>query len=93
MHFINLRLAQSIDNTVKKVKHNVRAVCYSMKDRVLTVFPVEADLPLVLLLTLQSFVHLLDDTLAGLVPVEEAAGARPLHHLCPHKAGQLTEAI
>lgn len=64
-----------------------------MNDSVLTVFPVEADLPLVLLLTLQSFVHLLDDTLAGLVPVEEAAGARPLHHLCPHKAGQLTEAI
>lgn len=63
------------------------------EDKVLTVFPVEADLPLVLLLTLQSFVHLLDDALAGLVPVEEAAGARPLHHLGPHKAGQLTEAV
>lgn len=64
-----------------------------MKDKGLTVFPVEADLSLVLLLALQSFVHLLDDALAGLVPMEEATGAHLLHHLCPHKAGQLTKPV
>lgn len=68
-------------------------MCVTYEDQVLTVFPVEADLPLVLLLTLQSFVQLLDDNLTGLVPMEEGAGAHPLHHLGPHKAGQLTEAI
>lgn len=66
---------------------------FRSEDKVLTVLPVEADLPLVLLLTLQSFVQLLDDNLTGLVPMEEGAGAHPLHHLGPHKAGQLTEAI
>lgn len=64
-----------------------------MKDEGLTVFPVEADLSLVLLLALQGLVHLLDDALAGLVPVEEATGAHLLHHLRPHKAGQLAEAV
>lgn len=59
----------------------------------LTVFPVEAHLPLVLLLALQGFVHLLDQALVGLGPVQEAAGAGLLHHLRPHEAGQLTEAV
>lgn len=68
-------------------------VCYSIKAKVHTIFPVEADLSMVLLLALQSFVHLLDDALAGFGPMEEAAGAHLLHHLCPYKAGQLTKAI
>lgn len=68
-------------------------MCYSVKGRGLTIFPVEADLSLVLLLALQSFLHLLDDSLAGLATVEEATGAHLLHHLCPHKAGQLTKAV
>lgn len=59
----------------------------------LTVFSIEADLPLVLLLALQGFVHLLDHILTGLIPMEEVACAHLLHHLCPHKAGQLTEPI
>lgn len=64
-----------------------------MEDEGLTVFAVEADLSLVLLLALQGLVHLLDDALAGLVPVQEAAGAHLLHHLRPHEAGQLAEAV
>lgn len=64
-----------------------------MEDGGLTVFAVEADLSLVLLLALQGLVHLLDDALTGLVPVQEAAGAHLLHHLRPHEAGQLAEAV
>ena len=60
---------------------------------VLTILPIEADLSLVLLLSLQGFVHLLDHALAGLGPVEEAAGASFLHHLSPGEAGQLAEAV
>lgn len=59
----------------------------------LTTLPIEAHLPLVLLLALQSFVHLLDYTLMGLGSVEEAAGTSFLHHLAPNKAGQLTKPI
>lgn len=76
-------------------KSNTRRglVCCSIKDEGLTIFPVEADLSLVLLLALQGFVHLLDDALAGLVPVEEATGAHLLHRLRPRKAGQLAKPI
>lgn len=58
-----------------------------------TIFPIEADFSLVLLLALQSFVHLLDHTLIGLSSMEEAAGTSFLHHLGPNKAGQLTEPV
>lgn len=60
---------------------------------ILTIFPVEADFSLVLLLALQSFVHLLDHTLVGLGSMEEAAGASFLHHLGPDEACQLTKPI
>lgn len=60
---------------------------------ILTVFPVEADFSLVLLLALQSLVHLLDHAFVGLDSVEEAAGASLLHHLGANEAGQLTEAV
>lgn len=60
---------------------------------ILTVFAVEADLSLVLLLALQGFVHLLDHALVGLGSVQEAAGAGFLHHLRPNEAGQLTKAV
>lgn len=59
----------------------------------LTILPIEADFSLVLLLALQSFVHLLDYILIGLGSMEEAAGASFLHHLSPNKAGQLTEPV
>lgn len=59
----------------------------------LTILPIEAHLPLVLLLALQSFVHLLDYALIGLGSVEESAGTSFLHHLAPNKAGQLTKPI
>lgn len=60
---------------------------------ILTVFPIEADLALVLLLALQGFVHLLDQALAGLGTMQEAAGAGFLHHLRPNEAGQLAKAV
>lgn len=60
---------------------------------ILTVFPIEADLSLVLLLALQGFVHLLEQALVGLGAVQEAAGAGFLHHLRPNEAGQLTKAV
>ncbi|TNN52776.1 hypothetical protein EYF80_037009 [Liparis tanakae] len=59
----------------------------------LTIFPVEADFSLVLLLALQGLVQLLDDALVGLRSVEEAAGAGLLHHFGPREAGQLTKPI
>lgn len=59
----------------------------------LTVFPVEAHLPLVLLLALQGFVHLLDQALVGFGSMQEATGAGLLHHLRPDEAGQLTKAV
>lgn len=62
-------------------------------DAVLTIFPIEAHFPLVLLLALQGFVHLLDYTLAGFRSVEEAAGTGFLHHLIPNEAGQLTKPV
>lgn len=66
---------------------------YLQSSRFLTVFPVEAHLPLVLLLALQGFVQLLDQALIGFGSVQEATGAGLLHHLVPDEAGQLTEAI
>lgn len=51
------------------------------------------DLSLVLLSALQSLLYLLGHVLAGIVPVEEVAGAVFLHHLGPGKAGQLTEPV
>lgn len=60
---------------------------------ILTIFPVEADLSLVLLLALQSFICLLDYTFIGLGSMEEAAGTSLLHHLSPNKAGQLTKPV
>lgn len=60
---------------------------------ILTILPIEAHLSLVLLLALQSFVHLLDYTLIGLGSMEEAAGTSFLHHLGPNKAGQLTKPV
>lgn len=71
----------------------LKSVCLGVHLNILTIFPIEADLSLVLLLALQSLVHLLDYTLAGLSSVEEAAGARFLHYLCPNKAGQLTKPV
>lgn len=59
----------------------------------LTILPVEANLSLVLLLAFQSFVDLLDHTVAGFGSMKEAAGAGFLHHLCSNKACQFTEAI
>lgn len=59
----------------------------------LTIFPIEADFSLVLLLALQSFVHLLDYTLVGLGSMEEVTGTRFLHHLAPNKASQLTKPV
>ena len=60
---------------------------------ILTVFPIEVDLSLVLLLALQSFVYLLDHALNGLCSMEKAAGASFLHHLGPNKSGQLTKPV
>ncbi len=60
---------------------------------VFTIFPVEADFFLVLLLALQSLVHLLDCALAGLGSMEEAAGTSFLHHLSANKASELTKPI
>lgn len=59
----------------------------------LTIFPVKADLSLILLLTLQSFKHLLHYTVTGLSPMKEGAGAGFLHDLCPNKTSQLTKTI
>ena len=61
--------------------------------KALTVLAVEADLPLVLLLALQGLVHLGHGPLAGLVAVQEAAGAVLLHDLGADEAGQLAEAV
>lgn len=60
---------------------------------ILTIFPIEADFSLVLLLALQSFVYLLDYTFIGLGSDEEAAGTSFLHHLIPNMACQLTKPI
>lgn len=60
---------------------------------VLTIFLIEADLSLVPLLALQSFVDFLYQALVCLCSMQEAAGTRLLHHFCPNKAGQLTKPI
>lgn len=62
-------------------------------NRIFTIFPIKADFSLVLLLALQSFVYLLNQTFTGLCSMEEAAGARFLHHLGPSETSQLAKSI
>lgn len=58
-----------------------------------TIFPIETDFSLVLLLSLQSLVYSLGHALTGLGPMEKVAGTGFLHHLSPNKAGQLAKPI
>lgn len=59
----------------------------------LTIFLVELDLGLVLLLTLQRFLHALCHLLACPGAVQEVTAAVLLHYFCPGKTRQLTEPI
>lgn len=58
-----------------------------------TVFSVEGDLHLPLFSSQQSFGHLSHGRSLGVGPVQEAAGARLLHHLGPAVATHPTEAV
>lgn len=58
-----------------------------------TVFLFKTHFGLVLLVAVQGFVYLLHHAVAGLGSLEEAAGARFLHHLGADEAGQITKAI
>lgn len=59
----------------------------------LTALPVEDQLGLELFVFVQGLADLLADQLAGVRPVEEGAGAAPLHDLGPGEAREVAEAI
>lgn len=58
-----------------------------------TVLPVEVNLGLVLVASLQGLLHLLGHALAGVGAVQETAAAVLLHDLGAREARQLAEAV
>lgn len=60
---------------------------------VFTILPVIADLRLELSLSFQGFLHLLRDSLARFLSVQELTCACLLHYLCTCKPGELAEPI
>lgn len=94
MHFLDIWGKNNNQNQQKfELCQKLLPALYQQSSGFLTAFPVEAHLPLVLLLALQGFVYLLDQALIGFGSVQEATGAGLLHHLRPDEAGQFTEAV
>lgn len=59
----------------------------------LTTLPVQDQLRLELLVLIQGLADLLTHKLTGVWPIEEGAGAAPLHDLSPGETREVTEAI